>query len=301
MVDKIIPLEKSLLKRYPDIAREWNFKKNGELLPEYVYSSEKRKVWWKCSKGHEWQTTINHRSKKKGTGCPYCKGRAVCKDNCLATVNPKLAKEWHPEKNVGFTPYDVIPGSHKKVWWKCEKGHEWQAVIKSRHVNNCPYCSGWAVCKDNCLATVRPKLAKEWHPEKNEDLTAYDVTPGSNKKVWWKCEKGHEWQTFVYNRSKGINCPFCSGRFATIETCLATVNPSLAKQWHPVKNEKLTPSNVKPFSHKKVWWQCNEYQHEWQTSIMDRSRGRGCPHCYRMLREEGYYNTGGARGLSFRH
>ena len=39
-------------------------------------------------------------------------------------------------------PSDVIPGSTKIVWWKCHKGHEWQARIYSRNQNHsCPFCS----------------------------------------------------------------------------------------------------------------------------------------------------------------
>lgn len=34
------------------------------------------------------------------------------------------------------------------------------------------------------LATVNPKLAAEWHPTKNGDLSPDQVTAGSGKKVW---------------------------------------------------------------------------------------------------------------------
>ena len=67
----------------------------------------------------------------------------IVRSNCLSTTNPKLSKEWHPNKNLELTPSDVHEGSHKKVWWKCKKGedHEWQAVIKSRKERGCPYCT----------------------------------------------------------------------------------------------------------------------------------------------------------------
>jgi hypothetical protein len=37
---------------------------------------------------------------------------------------------------------------------------------------------------------------------------------------------------------------------------LERANPNLAKDWHPTKNGKLTPKDVFPGAHKKVWWQC---------------------------------------------
>ena len=60
----------------------------------------------------------------------------------MQTVNPTLAKEWNYERNAGLTPTDVMPNSGRKVWWKCCKGHEWQARIANRnHGNRCPICA----------------------------------------------------------------------------------------------------------------------------------------------------------------
>jgi len=65
------------------------------------------------------------------------------------------------------------------------------------------------------LQVINPKLSKEWHPTKNGVLTPEDVTPYSNKKVWWVCEKKHEWSVAICNRNRGTGCPYCSGRVAT--------------------------------------------------------------------------------------
>ena len=43
---------------------------------------------------------------------------------------------------------------------------------------------------ENDLATMRPDLAEEWNFEKNGEIKPYDVTCGSNKKVWWICKHG---------------------------------------------------------------------------------------------------------------
>jgi hypothetical protein len=123
------------------LAREWNFSRNGSLKPEHCTASSGQKVWWKCSKGHEWQAIIA--SRNKGHGCPYCAGQKVIKgENDLLTLNPKLAREWDYQKNNGLTPMDIMPNSNKKVWWKCNKEHEWQAVIASRNAGRgCPECT----------------------------------------------------------------------------------------------------------------------------------------------------------------
>ncbi len=206
----VIRGENDLLTVNPTIAKEWDYEKNGELTPADVLPNSNKKVWWKCSKGHEWQATIAKRS--KGNGCPYCSGKVVSKGyNDLPTLNPALVNEWNFEKNGSLNPESFTASSHKMIWWKCNRGHEWQSTIANRNNGNgCPYCSSRKVLKGyNDLQTINPSLAEEWNYEKNNELTPADVLPNSNKKVWWKCSKGHEWQAAIAHRNKGEGCPIC--------------------------------------------------------------------------------------------
>lgn len=58
--------------------------------------------------------------------------------------------------------------------------------------------------------TVRPGLAKEWHPTKNAPLTPGTVLYRSVRKVWWICVNGHQWQEVIaYRTLKGRGCPVC--------------------------------------------------------------------------------------------
>lgn len=276
-MSRIANLSYNLQAFHPKLAESWHPTKNGRLTPEDIAPHSNKKVWWRCQKRHEWQTSVGHRS--RGQGCPYCSGHKVDRDNCLATKKPSLACEWHFTKNGSLTPIDVSLGSGRKVWWQCKKGHEWKAFINNRSKGiGCPYCSNKAACEDNCLATKNPELAKEWHPIKNGPLTPRDVLPSSNKKVWWRCKKGHEWITFVNNRSAGKSCPYCAGQKVCEDNCLATQMPALAKEWHLNKNSKLTPSGVLPGSDQKVWWKCKK-NHEWKAGVATRRRGNGCPYC----------------------
>ena len=197
--------ENSILFSNPQIAYEWNYEKNGNLKPENLSVNSGKKVWWKCNKGHEWQATIANRN--RGYGCPYCSGSyAFNGENDLHTVNPTLSKEWNYDKNGKSKPEDFTENSGQKVWWKCNNGHEWQATIHSRNSGiGCPYCSGrFAVKGENDLQTVNPTLSKEWNYDKNGGLTPAELTPNSNKKIWWKCSKGHEWQATIHSRNSGI-------------------------------------------------------------------------------------------------
>ena len=271
----------SLLFSNPNLAKEWNFEKNGNLKPENFFANSGKKVWWKCAKGHEWQATLAHRN-SQGRGCPYCTGQKVIKGvNDLKTLNPNLAKEWNYEKNGGLTPENVMPNTHKKVWWKCAEGHEWDAVVSNRNRGiGCPYCSNKKTLSGfNDLQTINPVLAKEWNHDKNGELTPAKITIGSNKKVWWECADGHEWQATIASRNGGNGCPYCAGKNAIKGfNDLQTVNPSLASEWNYDKNNGLTPADVMPNSGKKVWWKCSK-GHEWQSNIDNRSKGTGCPYC----------------------
>ena len=394
----------------PDLAKEWNYDKNNGLTPSEVTPSSNKKVWWKCSKGHEWESTINHRT--SGRRCPYCFSKTVLKGyNDLQTINPTLAKEWNYDKNDKLSPTEVMSNSDKKVWWKCHKGHEWQATVYSRNKGSaCPVCNserntslpeyallyylkksgvdaihsykelgyeldiyipskkiaieydgnlwhknkvekdinknrkcekdgiklyrlreGLPVLndtsidftvqkkqkdltkvikrilseiinakididtkrdaleienlreyteKENSLLFSNPKVSKEWNYDKNNGLLPSEVLPNSDKKVWWKCANGHEWQATVGSRNKGVACPYCSGTKAFQGyNDLSTLNPSLANEWHPIKNDVLLPSMVTAGSTKKVWWVCNK-GHEWQATIASRNKGAGCPYCF---------------------
>ena len=45
-------------------------------------------------------------------------------------------------KTGGLKANEAMPNSHKKVWWKCSQGHEWQADIGGRNRGNgCPECA----------------------------------------------------------------------------------------------------------------------------------------------------------------
>ena len=266
-----------------DLLKEWHPTKNAENTPHNIGYGSNKKVWWKCNKGHEWQASPNSRA--RGDSCPYCSNKKVLSGyNDLATTHPEIAKEWHPTKNSSIKPTMLTSGSNKKVWWKCKKGHEWEANVNNRARQNqgCPICSNKRVLQGyNDLATTHPEIAKEWHPTKNGDLNPTMVVAGSHQKVWWQCDKGHEWQAKIDNRIRqNQGCPVCSNRkLLKGVNDLQTLNPRVAKEWHPIKNGKLTPENVSINSTSKVWWQCDK-GHEWQTSVINRTLMRqNCPKC----------------------
>jgi DNA-directed RNA polymerase subunit RPC12/RpoP len=183
-----------------------------------------------------------------------------------------------------LTPQQVVYGSGRKVWWKCEKGHEWQTQVfnRSRGVG-CPVCAGRVVVVgENDLASGNPLVAAQWDYEKNDLLRPEQVSLFSNKKVWWRCSLGHQWQSKVSLRTKsGTGCPYCTGKSALPGfNDLKSQMPEIAKDWHPTLNGRMTPEMVTVGSSQRVWWQC-AYGHVWKAVISSRTgkKKHGCPAC----------------------
>ena len=152
---KLKEIEDSLETNYPNIAKEWNYERNGSLRPTQIKPKSNKKVWWKCDIcSHEWLTTPAHRV-SDGTGCPKCvalKGSGAGVHmviegvNDLKTLRPKIAEEWIIEKNnkLNLKLDDITIKSNKEAWWKCsECGHEYidKVVYRTTRNHNCPLCN----------------------------------------------------------------------------------------------------------------------------------------------------------------
>ena len=202
----------------PELIKEWNYKKNATIRPENVTRGSAKEIWWLCSKCNgEWKTKLYVRTKSKH-GCPYCSNQKILPGyNDFETKYPEIAKEWNYEKNIDLRPNQVMSTITRKVWWIGKCGHEWEAKLRDRvSGDNCPYCAGHRVLKGfNDLASQNSSLAKEWNYEKNGDLGPDQVTKSSGKKVWWKCNKGHEWIATIASRNCGNGCKKCATEMQT--------------------------------------------------------------------------------------
>jgi hypothetical protein len=256
-------VKEPLSKTHKKIASEangWN--------PSEFTSGSKRKLEWRCSKGHTYLAQIVSRT-LHGSGCPYCSGRLpIVGLNDLSTTHPEISKEAN-----GWDPQTVKAGSHKSVEWKCSKGHIYAAQVDNRAIrnSNCPYCSGRkAILGVNDIASLNKELSAQafgWDPSK--------VKISSGLKYLWRCQNNHIWQATAASRTRGTGCPVCANR--SVQTGfndLATTHPAIAKEafgWDPkfIVAGKVT----------KKHWKCS-FGHKWFASVNSRtSQGVGCPFC----------------------
>lgn len=405
------------LKDDKELMKEYDFKKNSELEINKLRLKSNKKVWWKCNKGHEWQTAVINRA--NGTGCPYCKGqRAIVGENDLLTINPSFMKEWDYSKNE-VLPETLMVNSHKKVWWICNKGHSFcnSPHIRNRGVN-CPKCSvekvtslqekivffyikkyfknakpnykpngfgkrdldifipelnigieydggyyhtnaksdidkdklcenngiklyrirdtrccklnSTSICfyrkdktnadlehilteilkdlhiknpiinilndleniysvidyyeKENSIKKTNPELLDEWNYERNGNLKPDHISIGSSKKVWWKCDKGHEWIATPKQREKGNKCIYCYPRYQKDKDDVKRKLMNLKNEWDYNKNIITIEETLGKIT-QKVWWLCPN-NHSYEMSLLERYNDFGCPYCsgHRVLK-----------------
>lgn len=223
--------ERTLAYCNPELINEWHPLLNEDKTPYNTSYGSGYKAWWilrynDARTGNifefEWQAAVYHRS--AGENCPYLTGKKVYAGfNDIASISPKLKGQVHPQKNNGLSACDIFAFSNKKIWWQYPYDDpktgkhfdfEWEARITNRvqDDNKCPFLSNNAVWKNfNDLASKRPELADEWDYEKNRGKTPEMFTKSSNKKVWWKCEQGHEWRAEICHRTQiGHGCPICA-------------------------------------------------------------------------------------------
>lgn len=225
------PRFETLAEAFPRVAEEWDRKLNGNLSPKDVARFSNKKAHWKCKSGHRWIARIANRT-KRGSGCPTCAGNfraeaarksRLAKTGSLKTQFPEIAAEWDSKRN-DRSPREISAGSKYLAHWKCRQcGRLWVATVNNRtkktRATGCPACGetqrraslqSRILRQSGSLEKKIPELAAQWHPTRNSNLTAADVTAGSNVKVWWLCERKHAWRTTPKSRASGSGCPECS-------------------------------------------------------------------------------------------
>ncbi len=258
------------------LVQEWVDEKNIPLLPSDVTAGSHKKVWWRCSEGHEWKAQVSSRC-LYSSGCPRCSEiknsvRTVRKP--LATLYPEIFNELK-DKEITV----VGAGSHKELAWVCAEGHEEKEKVFARvKRGGCSECRGNGTSKYNKGAKPLPKtIADQWHPTKNLPLTLDKVSYGSTKRVWWLCDKGHEWEGRI-NARKSDTCFECyKAKTLVFENSFASRKEQLV-EW----GDNKLPEEVSLGSKKRIMWKCsNNPEHTWSTFAYQRGKinPSGCPEC----------------------
>ncbi len=204
-------------------------------------------------------------------------------------------QEWNWEKNnaLGIFPDKLTCGSSIRAWWKCKNcGYEWITKISHRGCegSGCIKCRNLKLAtadSSKSLAVLFPQIANEWNYNRNKTTPDY-VYPQSNKKYWWICEKGHEWQDAPSHRvKKDNNCPICSNhKVLQGYNDICTTHSYLLNEWDYETNNALgiLPTKLSYGSKVKVHWKCKK-GHRWVAPMYSRTgNNENCPYCNKELR-----------------
>ncbi len=224
------------------------------LSQEFTGAAEKYR--WGCSTGHEWEATYHNIG--KGSGCPYCVGRArkSIDDAHL------LAKE----RGFEFLS-QAFAGTGRKYRWRCPKGHEWEAQYSSiQQGRGCPHCAG------NIGKSIEDAYALA--KERGFEFLSQGFA-GTGRKYRWRCARGHEWEAQYNNIQQGTRCPYCAG-----------VAPKTIDDAHLLAKERGFQFLSQGFRRavQKYRWRCSE-GHEWEATYASIGRGSGCHQCAGVARK----------------
>lgn len=274
---------KQYLINESELMKDWDLDENQGLNPAVLLVGSNKKAAWICHLcNNKWKTAIYRRAINKA-GCRKCSSRKRLSFNINESIfktDPDISKDWSPDKNGRLTPKMFSRHSRYKANWRCHIcGVETTKRIQI--YSGCMQCKEAKGLEKKNLELNFPEISKEWDKEKNRDKLPSDFMPASNRYAWWLCSTcGHSWSAKISNRtSLGRGCPLCSNNIVVVgKNDLATTHPYLSKEWHPTKNNQLTPKDVTYGSGKKIWWLCPN-NHEYKATILHRAHGTECPKC----------------------
>jgi hypothetical protein len=239
--DKKFCIHESLEGKHPEIAKYWDFGKNGDILPSQVLPNCNDEFFWncdgcpKCGLIHSYKSSPNTKL-SRNTGCSYCvEGtQSVCPCSSVAVLYPNLLEEWDDEKNSkDINLYQISKGSKREFNWICiiNKNHRWVASISNRtyHESGCPDCYRESLVDWNTkLQNIKQEL----------EIVVYRIIPNNDT----KCIK-------VWGHCKGCNDIFCK----TLRTIYNHGGPYCKDCTEYYRLQKIKNTNIKKYGTSSIF------------------------------------------------
>lgn len=115
----------------------------------------------------------------------------------------------------------------------------------------------------------------------NGNYVFLEIYENSNTKIKTQCNIcAYVWSARPADIMRGHGCPVCAGKTVLVGyNDLKTVAPDVCEEWNYEKNDSIMPEQLTLKSDKKVWWRCKVCEHEWKSTVSNRTSGSGCPSC----------------------
>jgi hypothetical protein len=288
---RIPSVEKNFEIQHPEIAKEWDYKKNKTQPNEYTRAS-KHKAWWICKKSHSYKMPISSRT-SQFQSCSKCRpniSRAQIRIYAeLKSIFPKTKLKkiinkieidvFLPEVNIGIE-YDGA--RYHKLQFVRERD-----IKKNQRLNKLGIHlirvrdRGLDKLFENDILQVKSLIQKK---EIDEILIRIKKII-SDPKYIIKIDDYLSKKIFIninlYNKEY-LNFPF-----PIFENSLANTHENLLKEWDYKKNKKIRPEHFNASNPQKVWWICEKEGHSWYASISDRTYKKAkCRICNEVIRNK---------------
>ena len=270
--------ENDIASKFPELAKEWDYKLNGDRTPNNTMPGAGCDIHWICSRGHRYVTSPNNRT-SANQGCPICAKERHTSfpeqaiyyylSNFYSVVNRYVVKGYEldvfiPEINMAIE-YDGIFYHHGEASDERERRKE-------------------AFCSDAGIDLFRIKETNE--KKKDEEMVFYRLVPEKGARLNEIIVKLLDIAASKFGKSNNTNVDVNRDRqkiwsqyiFAEKSNSLQALHPQIANEWDYELNEGLQPDQVSIGSHKRVHWIC-EKGHRYEIDIKHRVSGTGCPYC----------------------
>jgi very-short-patch-repair endonuclease len=274
----------ALSTKFPNLAKEWDFKKNKNG-PDEELSGSHHKAWWTCSRGHSWQCEIRQRTVQK-TSCRFCSYQ-ISKPQ--KRIYSELCHVFNNSVELSYRLHRIeidiyIPSLRLGIEYDGARFHHaTQSVLRDTKKNDQLASLGVNLLRIRAVGLDEingvPCIV-----EKSEDSieTIKDILRYMQCNFNVGEQIDAEIEEYL-NRSEFINKSLyddllLNKKIPLREKSLAFTHPELAKEWS--KNNLDSPEDVTYGTHKERLWICGDCKIEYSAQIYSRSTlNTGCGYC----------------------
>lgn len=107
-------IENSFQKKYPQLAKDWDWNRNGTLAPNMFAPNTAYKFHWICRTcGRSYQMSMLNRQKVNPDTCPYCCRKSHFPSPLLAKCYPELKLFWN--QNLNQLSFDDVAVASEQI------------------------------------------------------------------------------------------------------------------------------------------------------------------------------------------
>ena len=157
--------------------------------------------------------------------------------------------------------------------------HLWPTAARTKQVHACKYA-----CKPLLSAPLLHRCVVVWAVIKALVLQLFPDVCQLVTDVIWPAEIA----SGISSSNDSSNDSICKHQLQKeqreeVEPNVSLLADDLQKQWLEKLNVHLGSILIRPASHRKVWWSCDQcpdrFSHVWEARVDSRTYGRGCPFC----------------------